>query len=74
MNNIREGEDIYLECLVDSRPPVTKLYYTHKVGDSVSNFFQRNNFEYRHFCTDKSQSISLSSNLNATSHIDTTDF
>jgi len=30
MNNIREGEDIYLECLVDSRPPVTKLYYTHK--------------------------------------------
>ena len=40
MNNIREGEDIYLECLVDSRPPVTKFYYTHKVGDSESNFFQ----------------------------------
>jgi len=30
MNNIKEGEDIYLECLVDSRPEVSKLYYTHK--------------------------------------------
>ena len=31
MNNIKEGEDIYLECLVDSRPEVSKLYYTHEV-------------------------------------------
>lgn len=30
MNNIKEGEDIYLECLVDSRPEVSKLYYTHE--------------------------------------------
>jgi len=30
MNNIKEGEDIYLECLVDSRPEVQKLHYTHK--------------------------------------------
>ena len=32
MNNIKEGEDIYLECLVDSRPEVSKLYYTHEVS------------------------------------------
>ena len=32
MNKIKEGEDIYLECLVSSRPPPTKLYFKHQVS------------------------------------------
>ena len=32
MNKIKEGEDIYLECLVNSRPQPTRLYFTHQAG------------------------------------------
>lgn len=35
MNKIKEGEDIYLECLVTSRPPPSKLYFKHQVSQSV---------------------------------------
>ena len=31
MNKIKEGEDIYLECSVDSRPTPYKLFFKHKV-------------------------------------------
>ena len=36
MNKIKEGEDIYLECLVSSRPPPTKLYFKHQVSQGVN--------------------------------------
>ena len=38
MNKIKEGEDIYLECLVSSRPPPTKLYFKHQVSPGHFQF------------------------------------
>ena len=35
MNKIKEGEDIYLECLVNSRPQPTRLYFTQQAGTNT---------------------------------------
>ena len=31
-NSIKEGDDIYFECIVQARPPVTKLQWYHNVS------------------------------------------
>ena len=35
MERIKEGEDIYLECSVDSRPDPFKLFFRHQVIVSI---------------------------------------
>ena len=32
MDKVKEGEDIYLECAVDSRPQPYKLFFKHQVS------------------------------------------
>ena len=39
MNKIKEGEDIYLECSVDSRPPPYKLFFKHQVNIKIKILF-----------------------------------
>ena len=39
MNKIKEGEDIYLECSVDSRPPPYKLFFKHQVKIELEILF-----------------------------------
>ena len=42
MDRIKEGEDIYMECSVDSRPEPYKLFFRHQVAVTMTNIEQSN--------------------------------
>jgi len=44
--NIKEGDDIYFECIVQARPPVTKLQWFHNVSNLTTFFKSSTTFSF----------------------------